>query len=138
MRQEEIPEIRFLGRDEFHKLIARAHIHRTTHAVAVQMATYANHRTGRFIFPGEEAVAAAMGLQIRCVREHLDLLRELRVLTRVRHNSGQRGVYDEYWLTWPLDWEKVPMTYAAEGRRRPPVRLVDIRSERRRQREKQK
>jgi hypothetical protein len=135
VRQEEIPEIRFLGRDEFHKLIARAHIHRTTHAIAIQMATYANHRTGRFIFPGENAVAAALGLRIRCVREHLALLRELRVLTRVRHNSGQRGVYDEYWLTWPLDFESVPMTYTAE-KRRPPVRLVDVRAERRRQREK--
>lgn len=83
------------------------------------MARYANPRTGKFVYPGEQRVAAAMGRKIRCVREHLKILRELEILTRVRHNAGQKGVMDEYWLTWPLDPEKVPSTF--EGR--PPVRL---------------
>jgi hypothetical protein len=103
VRQEEIPEVRLLGPDEFSRLIRRAHLHPTTKLVALHMMTYANYKDGRQIFPGEGLIADELGRTTRCIREHLKILRDRRLLTRVRHNSGRLGVYDEYWLSWPLD-----------------------------------
>lgn len=126
MRQEEIPEVRLLRHDEFSRLVRCAHLHPTTKFIALHMMTYANFEDGREIFPGEALVADEIGRSLQCVREHLKILRELQILTRVRHNSGRRGVYDEYWLTWPLDAEKVPMRLDPDDElvpELPPVRL---------------
>ena len=109
MAQEEIPDVRLLRQDEFSRLIRRAHLHPTTKLIALHMMTYASFKNGKQIFPGEDLVADELGRTARCVREHLKILRDLRILTRVRHNSGRRAVYDEYWLSWPLDDQKVPM-----------------------------
>jgi hypothetical protein len=123
VRQEEIPEVRLLQPKEFARLIRRAHLHRTTKLIALHMMTYANYDDGKQIFPGEQTIAEELGPKPRCVREHLKILRDLRILTRVRHNSGQYGVYDEYWLSWPLDPEKVPMRGPKGDNPLPPVRL---------------
>lgn len=126
MRQEEIPQVRLLKQDEFSRLVRRAHLHPTTKFIALHMMTYANFSDGKQIFPGEDLLADELGRTERCVREHLKILRELQILTRVRHNSGRRGVYDEYWLTWPLDSEKVPMRLDPDEElvpELPPVRL---------------
>lgn len=133
MRHAEIPRIRFVSRDEWYLLLERAHLHPSTKNVAMAMARFANPRSGRFIFPGEVRLAGAMQRKERHVREHLALLRELEILTRVRHNAGQKGVFDEYWLTWPLD--DALLQWRIDGH--PPVKLRDIRAERKRLREKE-
>lgn len=127
MQQEEIPEVRLLRQDEFARLVRRAHLHPTTKLVALHMMTYANYKDGKQIFPGESLVADELGRSTKCIREHLRILRDLRILTRVRHNSGLRAVYDEYWLSWPLDPQKVPMRLTPGDNERvpelPPARL---------------
>jgi|GEM_PF-4718027 len=87
----------------------RVHLQRTTLGVARYMASHADYDTGKNIFPGEQLAAFECGVKYRCVREHLKILREYKLLTRVRHNSGRMGWYDEYWLTWPLDEEAVKL-----------------------------
>ncbi|MGH3414902.1 MAG: hypothetical protein ACRDVE_18095 [Actinocrinis sp.] len=109
MRQEEIPDIYLLKQDDFSRMIRRAHLHPTTKLIALHLMTYANYVDGKQIFPGEKLIAAELGRTTRCVREHLKILRDLRILTRVHHNSGRFGVYDEYWLSWPIDDETVGM-----------------------------
>jgi hypothetical protein len=126
VRQEEIPEVRLLTPDEFARWVRRAHLHPTTKLVALHMMTYANYKDGKGIFPGEDLVADELGRTERCIREHLKILRDLRILTRVRHNAGRRGYYDMYWLTWPLDDEKVQMRLDTRNDltdELPPVRL---------------
>jgi hypothetical protein len=129
VRQEEIPEVRLIKPREFSRLIRRAHLHPTTKLVALHVMTYANFDDGKEIFPGEELIAEELGRTQRCIREHLKILRDLQILVRVRHNSGQRGVYDEYWLSWPLDIEKVSFRPPRGDNPLPSVRLFRRRPE---------
>lgn len=131
VRQEEIPEVRLLSPDEFAPLVRRAHLHPTTKLVALHMMTYASFKDGKQIYPGEETIAEELGRTTRCVREHLKILRDLRILTRVRHNSGRRAIHDEYWLSWPLDVEKIPMKWPT-GDSEPVLALPPVRLFRRR------
>lgn len=133
-QQEEIPEIRCVPPNEYFNLLNRTHLQRTTLGVARYMASRADYGTGKNIFPGEETIGAECGLKRRAVREHLKILRDLKLLTRVRHNSGRYGYYDEYWLTWPLDWSAVPMQYGPE--RDPDKPLPAVRLPRKRDNEK--
>ena len=134
MQQEEIPEVRIVGAREFFNLLDRARLHRTTLAVARYLASRADFDTGRNIFPGEDTIGANTGLKRRAVREHLKILREYKIITRVRHNSGRYGWYDEYWLTWPLDFESVPTLYGPE--RDPDKPLLPVQLHRNRANEK--
>lgn len=112
MRQEEIPEVRLMGVMQYLNDLNRLHLHRTTLAIARYMASRADYDTGRNVFPGEKTIAYECGLTTtRAVREHVKILRDLRLLTRVRHNSGRMGWYDEYWLSWPLDTTSLPWKY---------------------------
>lgn len=80
------------------------HLHRTTLGIARYLASRADYGTGKNIYPGEETIAYECGLKTtRGVREHMKILRDLKLITRVRHNSGRYGHFDEYWLSWPLD-----------------------------------
>ncbi len=108
MVQEEIPQVRILPPGEFVRLIRRAHLHPTTKLIAEHVSSYASS-SGKRIFPGEKLIAAELGRTTRCVREHMKILRDKGLLTRVRHNSGRWQVHDEYWLSWPLDTDRVPM-----------------------------
>ena len=114
MRQEEIPEVRLMGVMQYLNDLNRVHLQRTTLAIARYMASRADYSSGRNIFPGEETIALECGLKTtRAVREHLKILRDYKLLTRVRHNTGRMGWYDEYWLTWPLASDQLPWKYGA-------------------------
>ena len=128
MQQEEIPEVRFMPVMQYLNDLNRLHLHRTTLGVARYLASRADYGTGKNIFPGEETIAYECGLKTtRAVREHLKILREYKLITRVRHNSGRLGWYDEYWLTWPIDTEMLPYKYGLHldpDKRLEPVRLA--------------
>lgn len=137
MRQEEIPEVRFMGVMQYLNELNRLHLHRTTLGIARYMASRADYDSGRNIFPGEETVAYECGVKTRrCVREHLKILRDYKLLTRVRHNSGRMGWYDEYWLSWPLDTNPLPWKHGVHLD--PDKRLEPVRLPRKRDNEKPK
>ncbi len=124
--QEEIPQVRALGPDEFARLIRHAHLHPTTKLVALHVMTYADFNKGDEVFPGEQLIADELGRTIRCVREHLKILRDKGILTRAKRTNRRRAVYDEYYLSWPLDPGRVPMRLDPDERLDvdlPPVRL---------------
>lgn len=126
MVQEEIPQVRALGPAEFARQIRHAHLHPTTKLVALHVMTYADFEGGDEVFPGEQLLADELGRTTRCVREHLKILRDKGILTRVKRTNRRRAVYDVYQLSWPLDPERVPMRLDPDERLDgdlPPVRL---------------
>lgn len=111
---KEVPAVRWVTQYDFFNLLRRAHLSITTKAIAFDMASYASP-DGTRIYPGDEKVADELDLTDRAVREHTAVLRDLGLLTRVRHHGLKTA--GEYRLSWPQDPEFVAMRLDPDGNR---------------------
>ena len=63
-----------MDKDDWHRIIRRAELPFTTKGIAVYLAIFAD-QDGTEVRPGEERIARELDLTIRCVREHMEILR---------------------------------------------------------------
>lgn len=115
-----------LDRFAWERIVKRCKMPRSTKLVALTVATFAN-RDGSNVRPGEEQLAADLGLSERQVRRHLTRLREeYRLLDRVSRGGSRSRYPDMYRLVLPDDLEeRVEFSEDPELRRERRLKAVD-------------
>jgi len=96
-----------VGRYEWERIVRRCVLPQPVKSVAAHVAQYAN-RDGSHIYPGVARLSAVTQLSERSVRDALETLRQLALLTRTRKGSslGRQALTDEHKLTYPADLER--------------------------------
>jgi hypothetical protein len=96
-----------LDRYEWERILRRCVLPQPVKSVAAHAAQYAN-RDGTRIYPGVARLAAVTCLSERSVRDALEVLRQIRVLTRTRKGSslGRQAMTDEHKMTRPVEIER--------------------------------
>lgn len=96
-----------VDRYEWERIFRRCVLPQPVKSVGAYAAQYAN-RDGTRVYPGVARLAAVTCLSERSVRDALELLRQLGLLTRTRKGSslGRRALTDEHKLTRPVDLER--------------------------------
>ena len=92
------------GRYDWERVLRRARLGSPTKAVALALATYADHDGSR-VYPGVARLSAVTELSERSVRNALSKLRDLGLIERTREGSrnGRRALTDEHRLAIPVD-----------------------------------
>jgi len=113
-----------MDKDDWLRIIRRSELSFTTKGIAVYLAIFAD-QDGSQVRPGEERAAGELDLTTRCVREHMEILRNAGLIERVNRGTAVRGRADKYQLTCPgAGHEPVPMRFDPDGNRLTPVRPV--------------
>src|SRR6185369_8977734 len=101
---------------EWTDVVRRTRLGRTTKAVALTLATYAD-ADGTRVFPGIARLSFDCELGYNVVQQCLSRLREFKLITLVRSGSV-RGASDEYRLTVPEDLdEHVPLPSPTQAKK---------------------
>lgn len=112
------PELQPCTRFEWERIVRRCQIQQQTKLVGFVLAQYGDVH-GRGIRPGTDRLAAVCGMSERTVRRHLQVLRDLALILRVRNGGGrgERGPDAAEWrLIVPSDLlERVEMLGPDEG-----------------------
>lgn len=95
-------ELQPADRFEWERVVRRCVLPIPVKLVALTLATYAN-RDGTQVRPGVPRLAAVCGVSQATVRRHLDVVRGLGLVEKVRHGGGRDGKAAVFRLTIPSD-----------------------------------
>ncbi|MGW5377470.1 helix-turn-helix domain-containing protein [Nocardia sp. NPDC003999] len=93
---------------EWQRIVRRIKMQTTTKLVALLMSTYAN-RDGSHIIVGVVRLVAVTDTSKATIVRHLEALRSMGLIERVRQGNRHTGDADEYRLTVPSDVLDLPM-----------------------------
>ena len=93
---------------EWQRVVRRIEMQTTTKRLALVLSTYAN-ADGSHVIPGTERLVLVTCTSKATVARHLDLLRGLGLIERVKQGNRHRGHSDEYRLTLPPNVLDLPM-----------------------------
>lgn len=79
-------------------VVRRARIGKTVKGIALVLASFADYRTGRDIFPSLAKVAVAAEVDYKTAKRALAALTAAGLIEKVNGHTGARGNYDEYRL----------------------------------------
>lgn len=99
---------------EWQRIVRRIKMQTTTKLVALVMSTYAN-ADGSHIVVGVVRLMAVTDTSKATVIRHLEFLREMGLIKRVKQGNRHTGDSDEYRLTVPSDVLDLPMLGPDEG-----------------------
>lgn len=91
-----------MSRFEWERLIRRLDLSFSTASLGLFLATYAEDDGSR-IFPGNERLAKVAGVGLATVKRHMNKLRDMGLIVRVKHGNRHAGQADEYQLTVPVE-----------------------------------
>lgn len=93
---------------EWQRVVRRIEMHTTTKLLALVLSTYAN-ANGSHIIPGTERLVLVTCTSKATVARHLELLRSMGLIERVKQGNRHAKHSDEYRLTLPPNVLDLPM-----------------------------